>query len=226
MATTSKRISQLTTFTKTQHDPLWQSCVVPANFNDLTAPEYPDTYKVPLSDMFLNIKDASFSGDVTFKKPINVQSSPILMGTTTTTGGNTTKDRNQSNSFIFKGTTVGNPVISYVTLTSDANSLQYLQIQVGSSWFFKLFVIGISSKQASNSTSVEFNGIIRNNNLNEVTFVGTPSKMIHSRDNISTDVRIEPSNTLGNKTILIKADGGTDINDTYNWTGRLDIVQV
>jgi len=214
MATTSKRISQLTTFTKTQHDPLWQSCVVPANFNDLTAPEYPDTYKVPLSDMFLNIKDASFSGDVSFKKPISVQNSPILMGNPT--------EKNQSNSFIFKGTTVGNSV----TLTSDANSKQYLLMNTRTSWFFKLFVIGISNKQLSNSTSVEFTGIIRNNTLGEVTFVGTPSKMIHSRDNINTDVTIAANSIVGDRTIKINAVGGTDTSDTYTWTARLDIVQV
>lgn len=214
MATTSKRISQLTQFTKTQHDPLWQSCVVPANFNDLTAPEYPDTYKVPLSDMFLNIKDASFSGDVSFKKPISVQNSPILMGAST--------EKNQSNSFIFKGTTVGNSV----TLTSDANSQPYLLMNNSTSWFFKLFVIGISNKQFSNSTSVEFTGIIRNNTLGEVTFVGTPSKMIHSRDNINTDAIIEADNRVGYKTIKINAVGGTDVNDTYSWTARLDIVYI
>jgi len=214
MATTSKRISQLTTFTKTQHDPLWQSCVVPANFNDLTDPEYPDTYKVPLSDMFLNIKDASFSGDVSFKKPISVQNSPILMGNPT--------EKNQSNSFIFKGTTVGNSV----TLTSDDNSKQYLLMNTRTSWFFKLFVIGISNKQLSNSTSVEFTGIIRNNTLGEVTFVGTPSKMIHSRDNINTDVTIAANSIVGDRTIKINAVGGTDTSDTYTWTARLDIVQV
>ena len=218
MATTSKRISQLTQFTKTQHDPLWQSCVVPANFNDLTAPEYPDTYKVPLSDMFLNIKDASFSGDVSFKKPISVQNSPILMGNPT--------EKNQSNSFIFKGTTVGNPVISSVTLTSDANSQPYLLMNASTSWFFKLFVIGISNKQLSNSTSVEFTGIIRNNTLGDVTFVGTPSKMIHSRDNINTDVTIEASSAAGDKTIKIKAFGGTETSETYSWTARLDIVYI
>ena len=214
MATTSKRISQLTQFTKTQHDPLWQSCVVPANFNDLTAPEYPDTYKVPLSDMFLNIKDASFSGDVSFKKPISVQNSPILMGNPT--------EKNQSNSFIFKGTTIGNTV----PLTSDANSKQYLLMNTRTSWFFKLFVIGISNKQLSNSTSVEFTGIIRNNSVGEVTFVGTPSKMIHSRDNINTDVTIAASSVMGDTTIKINAVGGTDTSDTYTWTARLDIVQV
>lgn len=218
MATTSKRISQLTTFTKTQHDPLWQSCVVPANFNDLTTPEYPDTYKVPLSDMFLNIKDASFSGDVSFKKPISVQNSPILMGNPT--------EKNQSNSFIFKGTTIGNPVISSVTLTSDANSQPYLLMNSSTSWFFKLFVIGISNKQVSNSTSVEFTGIIRHSGLGEVTFVGTPSKMIHSRDNINTDVTIAASSVVGDKTIKINAFGGIDTSEKYSWTARLDIVQV
>jgi hypothetical protein len=131
-------------------------------------------------------------------------------------------ERNQSNSFIFKGTTIGNSVY----LNRDLNSEKYLQIQVGFSWFFKLFVIGVSSRQLSNSVSVEFNGIIRNSGLGEVTFVGTPSKMIHSRDNINTDVIIEADNRVGYKTIQVKVFGGTDTSDTYNWTGRLDIVQV
>jgi len=214
MATTSKSISQLTLFQKAQHDALWNSCVVPANFNDLDVPEYPDTYKVPMSSLFLSIKEASFSGEVEFKKPINVQNSPILMGNPT--------EKNQSNSFILKGTTIGNTI----TLSRDVNSEKYLQIQVGSSWFFKLFVIGISSRALSNSTSVEFNGLIRNSTLGEVSFVGTPSKIIHSRDNINTDVLIEADNRVGYKTLQVKAVGGTDITDQYHWTARLDIVQV
>lgn len=214
MATTSKRISQLKLFEKAQHDSLWQSCVVPANFNDLDVPEYPDTYKVPMSSLFLSIRKASFDGSVVFKNEVNFQNVPIVFGNPL--------EKNQSNSFILKGTTVGNSVY----LNRDSTSEKYLQIQVGSSWFFKLFVIGVSSRQLSNSTSVEFNGLIRNSGLGEVTFVGTPSKIIHSRDNINTDAIIEADNRVGYKTIQVKVFGGTDTADTYNWTARLDIVQV
>ena len=214
MATTSKRISQLALFEKTQHDSLWQSCVVPANFNDLNVPEYPDTYKVPMSSLFLSIRKASFDGSVVFKNEVNFQNVPIVFGNPL--------EKNQSNSFILKGTTIGNSVY----LNRDSTSEKYLQIQVGSSWFFKLFVIGVSSRQLSNSTSVEFNGLIRNSGLGEVTFVGTPSKIIHSRDNINTDAIIEADNRVGYKTIQVKVFGGTDPADTYNWTARLDIVQV
>jgi hypothetical protein len=204
MATTSKRISQLPLYTNQQFNPLWMTCVIPANFAALDTPEYPDTFKVPLSTLVNSLKDVSMNGQLTVLKTVSA-ACPVIIGTTT----------NRSGIFIYRGFSQTNTV---TVLSQDTNAQQLLTIGVGKSWFFKVFIIGVNS--SNQSTSIEFIGLIRRNSLGTVELVGTPTKIIHSRNDITTDAFVEDDNS-DLRSIKISAKGSS-----YNWTARLDIVEV
>jgi hypothetical protein len=205
MSTTSKRISQLPLYTNTQFNPAWMSCVIPANFNSLDNAEYPDTFKVSLSSVVMSLQDVSLNGQLTVLKTLSA-SCPVLIGDT----------RNKTGIFIYRG--ISNTSTTFTNLASDLNSQQYLTIGVNRSWFFKIFVIGVNSSNLS--TNIEFIGLLKRNSSGNVSLVGTPTKIIHSRDDIQSDSEIFANNGI-EKTIDIRVKGSG-----YSWTARMDIVQV
>ena len=212
MATTSKRISELTPYIKAQFDPNWQTCTLPANFANIENLQYPDTFKVSMSSMALNFKDGFYSGVLTVLKTLSADA-PFLLGNTT----------NRSGTFIYKGTTLDSNF--YTQLTTDLNTSQYITIPIGKSWFFKIFIIGVNPIQ-NKSTNIEFTGLIkRDNMIGAVSIIGVPTKMIHSREDLNTDATIEADDTLLGKTLKINVKGGTS-GSPYNWTAKLDIVQI
>jgi hypothetical protein len=214
MATTSKRISELTPYVKAQFDSNWQTCVLPANFVDVEDPggQYPDTFKVAVSSLALNFKDGYYSGVLTVLKTLSADA-PFLLGTTT----------NQSGTFIYKATTT--TADFYTSLTTDSNTLPYTVLPFGKSWFFKAFIIGVDTVQ-NKSTNIEFTGLIkRDSSVGSVSIVGTPTKMIHSREDLTTDATIEADNIETAKTLKINVKGGSP-SAPYNWTAKLDIVQI
>jgi hypothetical protein len=214
MATTSKRISELTPYVKAQFDPNWQSCILPANFVDIDSPNqaYPDTFKVSVSSLALNFKDGFYSGVLTVLKTLSADA-PFLLGST----------KNRTGTFIYKGTTTGAEF--FTPLTTGLDSIPYVTMAVGTSWFFKVFIIGVNTNQ-NKSTNIEFTGLIKRDNIaGDVSIVGIPTKIIHSREELSTDAVIEADNTLLGKTLAIRAKGGTSFTP-YNWTAKLDIVQI
>jgi hypothetical protein len=209
MATSSKRISQFTLYTNQQFDPAWLTCMIPANFTSVGEPEYPDTFKVPLSSLVMSLRDVSSNGQLTVLKTISA-ACPVIIGET----------NNRSGIFIYKGTSPSNS--EFFNLQRDSNASSFLTIGVGKSWFFKIFVIGVNSN-GNQSTNIEFIGLIRRNLQGNVELVGTTTKIIHSRDDILTDAEILADNS-NSKTITIRAKGGTSA-IPYSWTARMDIVQ-
>lgn len=214
MATTSKRISELTPYTKPQFDINWQTCIIPANFVDVDSPSqaYPDTFKVSMSSMALNFKDGFYSGVLTVLKTLSADA-PFLLGSTT----------NRTGTFIYKATTTDTEF--FIPLTTSSNTTPYVTLSVGTSWFFKVFIIGVNTNQ-NKSTNIEFTGLIkRDSSVGDVSIVGIPTKIIHSREDITTDAIIEADNASIGKTLSIKTKGGTS-SEPYNWTAKLDIVQI
>lgn len=214
MATTSKRISELTPYLKAQFDPNWQTCIIPANFVDIDSPNqaYPDTFKVSMSSMALNFKDGFYSGVLTVLKTLSADA-PLLLGSS----------KNITGTFIYKGTTNGTEF--FLPLTTSLNSTPYTTLSIGTSWFFKVFIIGVNIVQ-NKSTNIEFTGLIKRDNITgDVSIVGVPTKIIHSREDLSSDAIIEADNTNLGKTLTIKTKGGT-VSVPYNWTAKLEIVQI
>lgn len=214
MATTSKRISELTPYVKVQFDPNWQTCVIPANFADITSPnqQFPDTFKVTMSAMALNFKDGAYSGVLTVLKTLSADA-PLLLGTNT----------NRSATFVYKAQSISEEF--YTTLVTEPHYALYTTIPIGKSWFFKVFIIGVSNTN-NQSTNIEFTGLIkRNSSTGDVSIVGVPTKIIHSREDLNTDAIIEADNTNTGKTLSIKVKGGGSLTP-YNWTARVDIVQI
>jgi hypothetical protein len=201
MATTSKRISQLPLYTNQQFNPVWMTCVIPANFTSLDNTEYPDTFKVPLSSLVMSLKDVSLNGQLTVLKTVSAASS-VIIGETS----------NRSIIFTYKGTSTSNN--QFIDLTTDSNSIQYLTIGFNKSWFFKVFLIGVNT--SNQSTNIELIGLIRRNSSGTVQLVGTTTKIIYSRDDINTDAQI-----VADETIKIQTKG-----TGYKWTARMDIVEV
>jgi hypothetical protein len=117
--------------------------------------------------------------------------------------------------FTFKGTS---PSTSFIDLVADTNSQQYLTIGINKSWFFKVFIIGVNS--VNQSTNIEFIGLIKRSSNGTVEIVGTTTKIIYSREDISTDANVTINDDVA-KTIKIQAKGAG-----YKWTARMDIVQV
>ncbi len=209
MATTSKRISELPLYTNQQYNPAWLTCRIPANFYS-TDPVFPDTFQVPITSLMMSMGDGGFSGNVSILKNLKV-GGPVVLGEE--------NSKNKSYIFIYKGTSYST---SEVSLTKPQNSL--LTIPNNTSWFFKVFVIGKSTDSTASSTNIEFIGLIKRNNLGTVSLVGTTTKMIHSRENLSTDAFLEADDSTGEKTIKIKVKGGS-ISSPYVWTARVDIVE-
>jgi hypothetical protein len=213
MATSSKRISELNLFTKTQHNPIWYTCILPANFASDIDPQYPDTFKVAMSSLMMSIQDASFSGDVTFLKSVSADA-PLYLGSKT----------QRSAIFIFKG--ISNQTTNKVTLT-NTNNTNELIIPINSTWFFKSYTIGVS--KTNQCTSIEHVGIVQrlsDGNIYMSPNIGEPStKIIHVRSESTSDAFIEVNNLDTKKTIDIKVIGGS-LSNSYTWTTRLDIVQV
>lgn len=214
MATTSKRISELTPYVKAQFDPNWQTCIIPANFVDVADPSglYPDTFKVSVSSLALNFKDGFYSGVLTVLKTLSADA-PFLLGTPT----------NQSGTFIYKAVTTTTDF--YTSMSTDSNSIPYTTLSIGKSWFFKAFIIGVDLV-LNKSTNIEFTGLIkRDSNTGDVSIVGVPTKMIHSREDLTTDATIEADNTNTGKTLRMNVKGGSPSNP-YRWTAKLDVVQI
>lgn len=209
MATTSKRISQLPLYTNQQFAPAWLTCTFPANFSSSENPEFPDTFKVPITSIMMSMKDAAFSGQLTVLKTLS-SAGPVVIG----------ESKNKSYVFIHKGTSNS---LTEVSLTKPQNVSNLLLIPVNTSWFFKAFVIGRSSTSTS-STNIEFIGLIKRNSSGTVSLVGTTTKMIHSREDLSTDASISANDVEGEKTLEIRVKGGTTL-EPYSWTARVDIVE-
>jgi hypothetical protein len=209
MATTSKRISQLPLYTNQQYNPAWLTCTFPANFTGFDSPEFPDTFKVPISAVMMSMRDAAFSGQLTVLKTLSA-AGPVVIG----------ESKNKSYVFIYKGTS--NSTVE-VPLTKPQNASSLLLMPVNTSWFFKVFVIGRSSNSTA-STNIEFIGLIKRNISGTVSLVGTTTKMIHSREDLSTDASLEANDVEGEKTLNIKVKGGSLLNP-YTWTARVDIVE-
>jgi hypothetical protein len=214
MATTSKRISELKPYTNPQFDINWQSCILPANFVDVGSPNqaYPDTFKVSMSSMALNFKDGFYSGVLTVLKTLSADA-PFLLGSTT----------NRTGTFIYKTTTDNTDF--FVPLSTSLDAKPYITLPIGASWFLKVFIIGVNTTE-NKSTNIEFTGLIkRNSSDGTVSIVGTPTKIIHSREDLTTDATLEADDTNTGKTLSIKTKGGT-VSHPYKWTAKLDIVQI
>jgi hypothetical protein len=204
MATTSKRISQLTLYTNQQFNPAWLTCTIPANFASVDNQEYSDTFKVSLSSLVMSLQDVSMNGQLTVLKTVSA-ACPVFIGDSDSRTG----------IFTFKGTS---PSTSFIDLVADTNSQQYLTIGINKSWFFKVFIIGVNS--VNQSTNIEFIGLIKRSSNGTVEIVGTTTKIIYSREDISTDANVTINDDVA-KTIKIQAKGAG-----YKWTARMDIVQV
>lgn len=213
MATTSKRISELTPYVKAQFDPNWQTCILPANFFDINSPgqAFPDTFKVSVSSLAMNFKDGYYTGVLTVLKTLSADA-PFLLGT----------NNNRSGTFIYKATTINDSF--YTPLVPDVNAISYLTMSLGKSWFFKVFIIGVNNI-SNYSTNIEFTGLIKRNSTGTVSIVGIPTKMIHSREDLNTDAFIEADDTNTGKTLKINVKGGST-GSPYNWTAKLDIVEI
>lgn len=213
MASSSRRISELKLYTNVQFASGWQSAVIPANyFTDI--PDYPDTYKVPMSSVALNFKDGAFSGHLTILGTLSANA-PVFYGTLT----------NRTLTFVTKGTSTSstNPVLMVPT---DPTSSMVLPI--GKSWFFKVFLIGVSNQTSRKSTNIEFTGLMRRDNApaptDTMSIIGIPTKIIHSREDLTTDATIEANNITKKLDIKVYGGGNTP-GETYGWTAKVDIVQ-
>jgi hypothetical protein len=212
MASSSRRISELKNYTNVQFASGWQSAVIPANyFTDI--PDFPDTYKVPISSVALNFKDGAFSGHLTVLGTLSANA-PVFYGTTT----------NRTITFVTRG--VSNSSSTSTTLEpTDRTSSMVLPI--GKSWFFKVFIIGVSNQTSRKSTNIEFTGLIRRDDApapnDAISIVGIPTKIIHSREDLTTDATIEANSIT--KKLDIKVRGGGVGGETYGWTSRVDLVQ-
>jgi hypothetical protein len=204
MAATSKRISQLPSYTNQQFNRAWLTCTIPANFASVDNQEYPDTFKVPVSSIVMSLQDVSMNGQLTVLKTVSA-ACPVFIGDTDSRTG----------IFTFKGTS---PSTNFIDLVADTNSQPYLTIGVNKSWFFKVFIIGVNS--SNQSTNIEFIGLIKRNSVGNVGIVGTTTKIIYSREDISTDANVTVDDGVA-KTIKIQTKGVG-----YKWTARMDIVQV
>lgn len=211
MASSSRRISELKLYTNTQFASGWQSAVVPANyFTDI--PDYPDTYKVPISSVALNFKDGAFYGQLTVLGALSANA-PVYYGSIT----------NRTITFVCRGdsaSTTSPALLVPTDATSD------LELSIGKSWFFNVFIIGVSNQQARNSVNIEFKGLIRRDDApaptDTISIVGVPTKIIHSREDLRTNAIIEANNVT--KKLDIKTFGGSET-ETYNWTARVDLIQ-
>lgn len=211
MASSSRRISELKTYTNVQFASGWQSAVIPANyFTDV--PDYPDTYKVPISAVALNFKDGAFSGQLTVLGTLSANA-PVFYGTFT----------NRTITFVTKGTTIN--ATTPVTLIPTDNTSS-LVVPIGSSWFFKVFIIGVSNLSTRQSTNIEFTGMIRRDNApapaDTISIVGYPTKIIHSRENLLTNATVQSNNVTKKLDIIVYGGGGVE---SYNWTAKVDLVQ-
>jgi hypothetical protein len=186
--------------------------VIPVNyFTDI--PDYPDTYKVPISSVALNFKDGAFSGHLTVLGTLSANA-PVFYGTTT----------NRTITFVTRG--VSNSSSTSTTLEpTDRTSSMVLPI--GKSWFFKVFIIGVSNQTSRKSTNIEFTGLIRRDNApapnDTISIVGIPTKIIHSREDLTTDATIEANSIT--KKLDINVLGGGVSGETYGWTSRVDLFQ-
>ena len=212
MASSSRRISELKLYTNTQFASGWQSAVIPSNyFTDI--PDYPDTYKVPISSVALNFRDGAFYGQLTVLGALSAHA-PVYYGTTT----------NRTLTFVTKA--VSNTT-TQPTLLEPTDKTSSMVLPIGKSWFFKIFIIGVSNTSSRRSTNIEFSGLIRRDDApapnDKISIVGIPTKIIHSREDLTTDAFIEANNLT--KKIDIKVYGGGTSGETYNWTGKLDLVQ-
>jgi hypothetical protein len=210
MANSSKRISELNLYSNTQFAPAWQTAVVPVNFvtDELG---YPDTFKVPMSSIALNLKDGAFSGRLTVLGSLSANA-PLIQGGV----------YNNSTTFIIKATT--NNTLDYLSMEpTDIHSS--LEIPIGVSSFFKIYLIGVSSSIQRQSTTIEFTGLLRRDNApspsDAISIVGTPIKTVHSRENLTTDAKIEANNIT--KRFDIKVIGGNE-NENYHWTGKIELI--
>ena len=213
MASSSRRISELKLYTNTQFASGWQSAVIPTNyFTDI--PDYPDTYKVPISAVAMNFQDGAFGGHLTILRTLSANA-PVYYGTQT----------NRTVTFVTKGTSTDSATPALLTPTDVTSNME---LPIGKSWFFKIFIIGVSSLVDRKSTNIEFTGLIRRDNApapsDTISIIGVPTKIIHSRDDLTTDATIE-ANSITKKLDIKVSGGGNAPGETYGWTARIDLVQ-
>lgn len=211
MASSSRRISELKTYTNVQYASGWHSAVFPSNyFTDI--PDYPDTYKVPMSAVALNFKDAACGGVLTVLGGLSANA-PVFYGTF----------NNRTITFVLKGVTSNST--SYMPLLRT-DHYSTLELPIGKSWFFKVFIIGVSNMSSRESTNIEFTGLILRDNApapsDTISIIGVPTKIIHSRQNLTTNATVEANSV--DKTLNIKVVGGGGV-ESYNWTAKVDLVQ-
>jgi hypothetical protein len=211
MPSSSRRISELKNYTNVQFASGWQSGIIPINyFTDI--PDYPDTYKVPISSVALNFKDGAFSGQLTVLGTLSANA-PVYYGTF----------NNRTITFVTKGTSTSTAESLTLVPTDNTSSMV---VPIGKSWFFKVFIIGVSNLTSRKSTNIEFTGLIRRDDApapsDTISIVGIPTKIIHSRDDLTTNASIEANNITKKLDIKVFGGGGAE---TYGWTARIDLVQ-
>lgn len=211
MASSSRRISELKLYTNTQFASGWQSAVIPSNYFTDT-PDYPDTYKVPMSSVALNFRDGAFYGQLTVIGAVSAHA-PVYYGTLS----------NRAITFVCKGDSASTSSPSLLIPTAVTSSMV---LPIGKSWFFNVFIIGVSNTQGRNSVNIEFKGLLRRDDApaptDKISIVGIPTKIIHSRNDLTTDAIIEANDVT--KQLDIKVFGGSPT-ETYNWTAKIDLIQ-
>jgi hypothetical protein len=199
MATASKKISQLPPYIGNA----FNTGVIPANFGTF---DNPDTFKIALSTVFLNLPYAEIKNDLTVDGTLYAET-PVIFGDATYV----------SEILILRGSATGTTLTTL--LTKDGADMT---LNLGDSWNYKIHLIGRSSASSRDTAFFEFSGSVkRRSTSGSITeLVGTPTKIIHARDNTSVDANVVVDSP---NFFRIKVNGATG--ETYFWTAQANLIK-